>query len=172
MAESYYSHLSYSYALNHPIGKIDPNGIATFGVGVRVGLYEDENDIAEISSSIRLFRRIRKEKEAKPQQVLDGLNDSLRDLAKSLAPIRPLDDGEPQSIVKEVKHYLACDEFEMAFEGIFLEIMQLEKVSNIDLRQGLKVGQSLKLNEGTVFDIKFWEESQYVTMRLCNISRP
>ncbi len=60
--------------------------------------------------------------------------------------------------VNEVKHYLACDEFEMAFEGLFLEIMQLENVSNIDLRQGLKVGQLLKLNEGTVFDIKFWEK--------------
>ncbi len=53
LAESYYSHSSYNYALNDPIGKFDPNGMATFGVGVRVGLYEDENDIAEILSAIK-----------------------------------------------------------------------------------------------------------------------
>jgi len=60
--------------------------------------------------------------------------------------------------VESVNHYLNHDEYEMAFEGLFLEIMKLEEIPKVDLTESKKVGKFLKLNEESVFDFEFWEK--------------
>src|SRR5690606_38890134 len=60
--------------------------------------------------------------------------------------------------IDSVYHYLDHDEFEMAFEGLFLEIMRLERIPEIDLLKSKQVGKLLKLNEESVFDYNFWEK--------------
>lgn len=60
--------------------------------------------------------------------------------------------------IESVTHYIDHDEYEMAFEGLFLEIMKLKSVPDIDLVKSREVGKSLKLNEEAVFDYLFWEK--------------
>ncbi len=55
-----------------------------------------------------------------------------------------------------VNHYINHDEYEMAFEGLFLEIMKLEEIPEIDFLKSRKIGELLKLNEESVFDFDFW----------------
>ncbi len=58
--------------------------------------------------------------------------------------------------VNLVNHYIEHDEYEMAYEGLFIEIIKLEEIPNIDLLKSKKIGELLKLNEETVFDFEFW----------------
>ena len=46
--------------------------------------------------------------------------------------------------VDSVNHYINHDEYEMAFEGLFLEIMKLDKIPKIDLMESKEVGELLK----------------------------
>ena len=55
-----------------------------------------------------------------------------------------------------INHYINHDEYEMAFEGLFLEIMKLEEIPKIDFLKSKKIGELLKLNEESIFDIDFW----------------
>jgi hypothetical protein len=57
-----------------------------------------------------------------------------------------------------VSHYINHDEYEMAFEGLFIEIMKLAKAPKIDFIESKKVGELLKLDEESVFDFEFWEK--------------
>ena len=60
--------------------------------------------------------------------------------------------------IEAVEHYLNHSEFEMAFEGLFLEIMQLKDTSSIDFQMAIEVGKDLRLNEESVFDHSFWNK--------------
>jgi hypothetical protein len=52
--------------------------------------------------------------------------------------------------IDAVKHYLYHGEYEIAFEGLFIEIMQLEKVPPIDLHESKRIAMQLKLHEESV----------------------
>lgn len=58
--------------------------------------------------------------------------------------------------IDAINHYLRYDEYEMAFEGLFIEIMSLETIPAVDIARSKEVGQLLKLNEESVFDSNFW----------------
>ena len=60
--------------------------------------------------------------------------------------------------IEAINHYLEHDEYEMAFEGLFIEIMKLEEVPKIDFVESMKVGRKLKLNEESIFDFEFWKK--------------
>src|ERR1700743_1852002 len=57
---------------------------------------------------------------------------------------------------KHVLHYLNCSEYEMAFEGLFIEIMK----SNIqvDFNLATIVAKQLHLDKESVFNPLFWNE--------------
>lgn len=63
-----------------------------------------------------------------------------------------------QESIDSVNHYLENDEYEMAFEGLFLEIMKLERNLKIDLKKSKEIAELLKLNEESVFDFDFWKK--------------
>lgn len=63
-----------------------------------------------------------------------------------------------KSSIDSVSHYLRHDEYEMAFEILFLGIMDLKDISNIDFLESKKVGKLLKLHEESVFDFDFWNK--------------
>lgn len=61
--------------------------------------------------------------------------------------------------VDSIQHYLDHSEYEMAFEGLFIELMK----ANADMDRGemetyFKLGQDLGLDEDSVFDGNFWEQ--------------
>jgi hypothetical protein len=60
-----------------------------------------------------------------------------------------------------VNHYINHDEYEMAFEGLFLEIMKFEKIPEIDFLKSKEIGELLKLDEESVFDFDFWNKFKY-----------
>ncbi len=60
--------------------------------------------------------------------------------------------------VDAVTHYLDHDEYEMAFEGLFIEIIGLDIAPLIELKKSMEIGKLLKLNEESVFDIEFWDK--------------
>lgn len=65
--------------------------------------------------------------------------------------------------IKFVEHYIKHAEYEMAFEGLFIEIMKIEDVPKIDLIKSRKVAKLLKLDEESVFDDGFWNKfEQYI----------
>lgn len=70
-----------------------------------------------------------------------------------------LDDDSVNSIL----HYLQHDEYEMAFEGLFLEIMRFDKSPQIDLDLAKKIAVFLKLDEESVFDFDFWMKFKQFT---------
>ena len=59
--------------------------------------------------------------------------------------------------VEAVRHYLENAEYEMAFEGLIIEIMNLKYRPAIDWDECRKVGIELGLNQDSVFKIDFWE---------------
>lgn len=61
-----------------------------------------------------------------------------------------------------VKHYLDVDEYEMAFEILFLHLMDANaEIDEIDRAVYLDLGLELGLDKHTVYDDDFWE-------RLCS----
>lgn len=60
--------------------------------------------------------------------------------------------------INEVRHYLMHNEYEMAFEGLFIEIIKLGEASNIDLVKSLDIGRALKLDKHSVFEHDFWKK--------------
>ena len=58
---------------------------------------------------------------------------------------------------ESVRHYVIHDEYEMAFEGLFIELMQLKDKPKIDYSKCKKIAVMLKLNEESIFDNNFWE---------------
>ena len=60
--------------------------------------------------------------------------------------------------LKEIEHYLNHDEYEMAFEGLFLSIMKSKKKFKIDIGTARKIAIELNLNIESVFDDGFWKK--------------
>lgn len=59
--------------------------------------------------------------------------------------------------VDAVQHYISHDEYEMAFEGLFIDLMILGKIkSNKNLSVYMELGKNLGLEQGSVFDGDFW----------------
>ncbi len=69
--------------------------------------------------------------------------------------------------VKTIEHYIYHNENEMAFEGLFIEIMNLDSYPlGIDKEKSRAVALALKLNEESVFDYHFWGKfNQYLNMQ-------
>jgi hypothetical protein len=60
--------------------------------------------------------------------------------------------------VVEIKHYIENNEPEIAFEGVFLELMQLNRMpAGLNSDICLELALSLKLNEETALSDKFWQ---------------
>jgi hypothetical protein len=58
---------------------------------------------------------------------------------------------------REVKHYYDHGEFEMAFEGLVLELMQANKIpSDYDYNSWCELARDLGLDVDSVFDGDFW----------------
>jgi hypothetical protein len=72
--------------------------------------------------------------------------------------------------IDTVNHYVNHDEFEMAFEVLFIEVMKLRDIPSINFSEGEEIGKMLKLDEEVVFDPDFWSKfSTYIQKN--NISK-
>ena len=68
------------------------------------------------------------------------------------------DDLDDESI-DAVLHYLEHDEYEMAFEGLFIELIKVNAVLSVeDANKCLKIGENLGINKDSVFDMNFWQK--------------
>lgn len=63
-----------------------------------------------------------------------------------------------EKTIVHVEHYLHYGEYAMAFEILFLGIMESHKVPKIDFIKGLEIAKSLKLDEEAVYDVNFWNK--------------
>ena len=57
-----------------------------------------------------------------------------------------------------VEHYLSHDEYEMAFEGLAIELMRIDEVTLDDRRCCTQLGRQLGLDAESVFDADFWQK--------------
>ena len=60
--------------------------------------------------------------------------------------------------IEAVEHYVDHDEYEMAFEGLFIELIKLNIKPSIDTKKILEIGKFLNLNQDSVFDDTFWDK--------------
>jgi hypothetical protein len=61
--------------------------------------------------------------------------------------------------VDAVNHYLEHDEFEMAFEGLFLDLMKIERLPPLlDAKECSDLAKKMKLDKESIFDRAFWEK--------------
>ena len=68
--------------------------------------------------------------------------------------------------VEAVQHYIDHDEYEMAFEGLFIELMKLGRLPNIgNWNDYLDLGHSLGLDKESVFDAEFWPRFESFVLR-------
>jgi len=65
----------------------------------------------------------------------------------------------PEESVSSVKHYIDHSEYEMAFEGLFLDLIAAGKMP-IDVAPSFcrKLGRFLGLDSETVLDDEFWDK--------------
>lgn len=61
-----------------------------------------------------------------------------------------------EETVESVSHYLHHGEPEMAFEGLFLDVMEVNPTVDLDWRQCEEIGRQLNLHQASVFDFEFW----------------
>jgi len=77
--------------------------------------------------------------------------------AKVNAIIDAVADGLDAETIEEAQHYLDHAEHEMAFEGLFLDLMALDELpEEIDRSSWIELGKLMKLDEHTVWDDEFW----------------
>ena len=57
---------------------------------------------------------------------------------------------------REIEHFTKYDEYEMAFEILFNEIIKLKEVPQIDFKKSKEIAQFLKLDVETIYDVEFW----------------
>lgn len=61
--------------------------------------------------------------------------------------------------VNTIQHYLDHSEYEMAFEGLFIELMKANAAVEKNEKEAyFKLGRDLGLDEDSVFDGDFWEK--------------
>ena len=80
----------------------------------------------------------------------------IRDFIKSI--LVSVQSELDEESVNSVNHYLEYDEFEMAFEGLFIEMMNLKIPPKIDFLKSKEVAKQLKMDEESVFDFEFWRK--------------
>jgi hypothetical protein len=79
--------------------------------------------------------------------------------------IQKLNDKLDKESVVLLQHYLNHDEYEMAFEGLFIEIMKMSEAPKIDINRSKEIGRLLKLDEESIFEFDFWERFDNYTLR-------
>ncbi|AOR63386.1 hypothetical protein [Pectobacterium wasabiae] len=61
--------------------------------------------------------------------------------------------------INSVNHFLAHGEYEMAYEGMFIDLMLIGfNPDNIDIPQYIRIGILLGLNKKSTFDFYFWNK--------------
>lgn len=71
--------------------------------------------------------------------------------------------GLDKETVNAVEHYLDHAEFEMAFEGLFLDIIKSGLKPDMDYNYCHKIAAGLNLNKESVLDAEFWTKfEQYI----------
>lgn len=76
-----------------------------------------------------------------------------QDIHNLLQDLRYLLDEES---VSAIEHYLDHDEYEMAFEGLVIELLKLEYKPKVDVNEIIRIGRLLKLKEEPSFDPEIW----------------
>jgi hypothetical protein len=72
-----------------------------------------------------------------------------------------------KDLIAFVKHYLYHAEYEMAFEGLFIAIMNFDTVPIIDWRKSAEMAKKLKLNVESIYDENFWARfSKYIEEKI------
>lgn len=65
----------------------------------------------------------------------------------------------PSETVEAVRHYLRHAEYELALEGLILDIMTVYPAGiNVDWAEYLKIARELSLHEESTFDPQFWDK--------------
>lgn len=89
-------------------------------------------------------------------------NEAFNFVMKTLNDVQSYLDKET---LNAVNHYLSHSEIEMAFEGLFIEIMKLNLISYANNELILKTATKLNLNKESVFDIDFWNKLKQFTSK-------
>ncbi|WP_420064893.1 hypothetical protein [Pectobacterium colocasium] len=64
-----------------------------------------------------------------------------------------------EETINSVNHFLEHGEYEMAYEGVFIDLMSIGfKPDDIDASYYIGIGIGLGLNKGSVFDFDFWNK--------------
>lgn len=63
-----------------------------------------------------------------------------------------------QDSVDSITHYIEHDEYEMAFEGLFIEIMKLKFKPELNYSKLKETAIQLELDQSSVFDVDFWKK--------------
>lgn len=61
-----------------------------------------------------------------------------------------------KDVIAEINHYLKHEEYEIAYEGLFLEIMKLKPMPSIDWTKSKHIAKLLNLDKESVLDDRFW----------------
>lgn len=58
---------------------------------------------------------------------------------------------------ESVRHFIEHDEYEMGYEGLFIELMKINfNPRDIDMKEYLRIGGLLGLSRESIFDCDFW----------------
>ena len=64
-----------------------------------------------------------------------------------------------EDAIGEVVHYIEHSEPEIAFEGLLIELMQVDELpQNVDKTSCIELGNHLNLDSESVLDDNFWEK--------------
>lgn len=64
--------------------------------------------------------------------------------------------GLDQESIDTVTHYVDHDEYEIAFEILFTEIVRKNPTQAVDYNTALQIGQQLNLPNESIYDPSFW----------------
>lgn len=63
------------------------------------------------------------------------------------------------SSVEAVEHYISHSEYEMAFEGLFIELMESKCIlTDKQKKMALDFGRQIELDHESVFSTTFWDD--------------
>lgn len=57
-----------------------------------------------------------------------------------------------------IRHYLKHNELEMAFEALFIEIINLKKYVFLNTKKAKEIALILKLDKEPIYDFDFWKK--------------